>query len=162
MNADPDGAPTPAADEWLSRRSQEAEQAVDVAFDLSACVREPIHLLGGVQSYGTLLAAEVASGTVVTAADNTARLLGVEARELVGGPVLRVLGAPDWEEAVALSAEGEGAVLSLPVTAGAGPSPGPSTCRCTGATACWSWSSNRARPTRPPPATSTRASGARW
>lgn len=123
MNADPDGAPTPAADEWLSRRSQEAEQAVDVAFDLSACVREPIHLLGGVQSYGTLLAAEVASGTVVTAADNTARLLGVEARELVGGPVLRVLGAPDWEEAVALSAEGEGAVLSLPVTAGAGPSP---------------------------------------
>ncbi|MEU3111719.1 ATP-binding protein [Streptomyces albidoflavus] len=123
MNADPDGAPTPAADEWLSRRSQEAEQAVGAAFDLSACVREPIHLLGGVQSYGTLLAAEVASGTVVTAADNTARLLGVEARELVGGPVLRVLGAPDWEEAVALSAEGEGAVLSLPVTAGAGPSP---------------------------------------
>ncbi|MFC7466947.1 hypothetical protein ACFQVA_03915 [Actinomadura keratinilytica] len=123
MNADPDDDPTTAADDWLSRRFHEAEQATDEGFDLSACVREPIHLLGGIQSHGTLLAAEVASGTVVTAADNTARLLGVEARELVGGSVLRVLGASDWEEAVALSAEGEGAVLSLPVTAGAGPSP---------------------------------------
>lgn len=42
---------------------------------------------------------------------------------MVGGSVLRVLAAPDWEEALALSAEGEGAVLSLPVTAGAGPPP---------------------------------------
>ncbi|MER5890302.1 ATP-binding protein [Streptomyces sp. NPDC001941] len=84
---------------WLSDRQRSSEAAVPAAFDLEECVREPIHLLGGVQSYGTLLAVDPDTGTVRVAAANTADVLGTGHEDLVGGPVTRVLSADAWDEA---------------------------------------------------------------
>lgn len=107
-------------DDWLSQRAQAAEQAVPGGFDLSECVREPIHLLGGVQSYGTLLAVDAATGVIDTAAANTGLLLGVAAEDLVGGPVTRVVEPDDWTEALEATSGDEAPSAALPVTAGAG------------------------------------------
>ncbi|MFF5638469.1 ATP-binding protein [Streptomyces sp. NPDC012825] len=114
-----------AVDEgWLSGRTRAAEAAVG-GFDLSECVREPIHLLGGVQSHGTLLAVDAATAIVDTAATNTDALLGVAADDLVGSPVTRVLAADDWANAVEAVRAGcgedgdTGADAALPVEAGA-------------------------------------------
>ncbi|MFF4652226.1 ATP-binding protein [Streptomyces sp. NPDC001380] len=85
--------------DWLSERAVEAERQVSDAFDLGACVREPIHLLGGVQSYGTLLAVRAADGVVDSAALNTGDLLGAEAQDLVGTGAARLLGAEQWAQA---------------------------------------------------------------
>ncbi|MEW2167855.1 ATP-binding protein [Streptomyces sp. NPDC007084] len=106
------------AEDWLSRRARAAERAVPGAFDLAECVREPIHLLGGVQSYGTLLAVDAATGVVDTAAANTGSLLGVPAEDLVGGPVTRVLEAADWAEALEATSGEDAPSAALPVTAG--------------------------------------------
>ncbi|MFG3103624.1 ATP-binding protein [Streptomyces sp. NPDC048182] len=106
-------------DEWLSERARAAEASVGTGFDLSQCVRERIHQLGGVQSHGTLLAVDPASALVDTAAENTAALLGTPADELVGRPVTAVLADADWAEALAASAEADFVAATLPVTAGA-------------------------------------------
>ncbi|MGW2209642.1 ATP-binding protein [Streptomyces sp. NPDC001781] len=106
---------------WLSRRVHEAEASVPGGFDLSACVAERIHLLGGVQSYGTLLAVDVATGLVDTAAENTGALLGQDASALVGRPVTAVLDEADWAEATESAVEGDSVAVVFPVTAGAGP-----------------------------------------
>ncbi|MBK3590019.1 hypothetical protein JHN49_42845, partial [Streptomyces sp. MBT57] len=50
---------------WLSPKAVAAEAGVSQEFDLSQCVREPIHLLGGVQSYGALIAARPSSSSVL-------------------------------------------------------------------------------------------------
>ncbi|MDF3301432.1 ATP-binding protein [Streptomyces tropicalis] len=106
-------------DSWLSERARSAEAAVPGGFDLTQCVREPIHLLGGIQSYGTLLAVDAASGLVETAARNTGAILGVAAEDLVGGPVTRVLPARDWAECLeATDGDAEDGTAALPVTAG--------------------------------------------
>ncbi|MFD6418306.1 ATP-binding protein [Streptomyces sp. NPDC060194] len=114
-----------AVDEgWLSGRTRAAEAAVG-GFDLSECVREPIHLLGGVQSHGTLLAVDADTGIVDTAAANTDVLLGIAAADLVGSSVTRVLAPEDWAEAVETVRAGggeagdTGADAALPVEAGA-------------------------------------------
>ncbi|MEU6404241.1 ATP-binding protein [Streptomyces sp. NPDC046985] len=106
-------------EDWLSARARDAEASVAGGFDLSLCVREQIHRLGGVQSYGTLLAVAPESGLVDTAAENAEALLGVAAEDLVGRPVTGVLGAEDWAEALEASAEGDSMAVTLPVTAGA-------------------------------------------
>ncbi|MET9161243.1 ATP-binding protein [Streptomyces parvulus] len=106
-------------DEWLSNRAKSAEASAGTGFDLSVCVRERIHQLGGVQSHGTLLAADPESGLVDTAAENTGSLLGAPADGLVGRHVTAVLEEDDWAEAVAASAEGDSVAVTLPVTAGA-------------------------------------------
>ena len=62
------------SDGWLSERTVAAEQESGTTFDLSACVREPIHRLGGVQSHGALVA--LRDGRVVVASDNAEVLLG--------------------------------------------------------------------------------------
>lgn len=103
---------------WLSRHVRDAEAAVPGGFDLAQCVREPIHLLGGVQSHGTLLAVDMTSGLVDTAASNTRTLLGVEAADLVGAPVTRVLSPQNWAEAVEAVAGDEGNEAALTVLAG--------------------------------------------
>nr|WP_239154752.1 ATP-binding protein [Streptomyces sp. SID14446] len=108
----------------MSRRARAAEQAVPGGFDLSECVREPIHLLGGVQSYGTLLAVDAATGLVDTAAANTGPLLGVPAEDLVGGPVTRVVEPDDWNEALEATSGADAPSAALPVTAGTGSSRG--------------------------------------
>ncbi|MFF0135574.1 ATP-binding protein [Streptomyces sp. NPDC005227] len=110
----------PVGDDWLSQRARAAEQAVPGAFDLSECVREPIHLLGGVQSYGTLVAVDTATGVVDTAAANTGLLLGVAAEDLVGAPVTRVVEPDDWIEALEATSGDEAPSAALPVTAGEG------------------------------------------
>ncbi|MFJ3224395.1 ATP-binding protein [Streptomyces sp. NPDC086783] len=107
--------------DWLSQRAREAEAAVPGGFDLSECVREPIHLLGGVQSYGTLLAVAAVSGIVDTAAENSGALLGVAAGDLVGANVLEVLDADDWAEVLDATTGEDGTGAALPVVAGAGP-----------------------------------------
>ncbi|MFE0674107.1 ATP-binding protein [Streptomyces sp. NPDC058867] len=106
-------------DEWLSPRARLAEASVSGEFDLSVCVREQIHLLGGVQSHGTLLAVDPESGLVDTAADNTRALLGVAASDLVGRPVTAVLPAEDWAEALAAVGPDGSPAVCLPVMAGA-------------------------------------------
>ncbi|MFE7815869.1 ATP-binding protein [Streptomyces sp. NPDC057433] len=95
---------------------REAEATAAIGFDLDACLQEPIHLLGRIQSHGTLLAVEADTGTVDTAALNTGGLLGIAAEELVGGPVTRVLSPRDWAQALEVGAQHEAASLVLPVS----------------------------------------------
>ncbi|MEU4265888.1 ATP-binding protein [Streptomyces argenteolus] len=102
---------------------REAEAAAAVGFDLSKCAQEPIHLLGRIQSHGTLLGVEADTGTVDTAALNTGRLLGIEATELVGGPVTRVLPPEDWAEVLEVGAQHEAASMVLPVSIDVGGTP---------------------------------------
>ncbi|WP_130796463.1 ATP-binding protein [Streptomyces otsuchiensis] len=102
-------------DRWLSERARAAEAVVEGGFDLTECVREPIHLLGGVQSHGALVAVDPASGLVVVAAENTGEILGVEAAELVGAPVTRVLPEEDYAEAVTGTAGTDAVPVTLPV-----------------------------------------------
>ncbi|MGW4272598.1 ATP-binding protein [Streptomyces seoulensis] len=106
-------------DEWLSARTRAAEESVSDGFDLSLCVREKIHRLGGIQSYGTLLAVDPVSALVDTAAENTRTLLGVAARELVGRPVTDVLEPSDWAEALDCCAADDAPGVTFPVNAGA-------------------------------------------
>ncbi|MEU6485421.1 ATP-binding protein [Streptomyces sp. NPDC046887] len=107
--------------QWLSRRAREAEGAAEGNFDLTQCVREPIHLLGGVQSHGSLVAVDPDTGTVEVAARNTGTLLGVEAVDLVGGPVTRLLPAAVFAEALEAAGDEGGvpAALALPDEAAA-------------------------------------------
>ncbi|WP_203187127.1 ATP-binding protein [Streptomyces pratensis] len=100
----------------LPEPEREAEAAAAIGFDLSECVREPIHRLGMIQSHGTLLAAEADTGTVDTAALNTLFLLGIAAEELVGGPITRVLSPEHWDEALQVCAQPDAASLVLPVS----------------------------------------------
>ncbi|WP_424210627.1 ATP-binding protein [Streptomyces sp. BI20] len=95
--------PEPAADPWLSPGVRRAEAAVPAPFDLTACVREEIHLLGGIQSHGTLLAVDPVDGRVVLAARNTEEHLGAPAETLLGRPVTDLLPAEDHAEALALT-----------------------------------------------------------
>ncbi|ARF74236.1 histidine kinase [Kitasatospora albolonga] len=81
---------------WLSPKAVAAEAGVSQEFDLSQCVREPIHLLGGVQSYGALVAARLHDSVVDTVSRNTGEVLGRAAGELVGRPVTELIGAEQW------------------------------------------------------------------
>ncbi|GIE98448.1 ATP-binding protein [Paractinoplanes rishiriensis] len=74
---------------WLPDRVVAAEREVSATFDLTRCMREPIHRLGGIQSYGALVA--VRSGRVVVASANAADVLGVP--DPAGQPVERLLSA---------------------------------------------------------------------
>lgn len=63
------------------------------AAQLSECDREPIHLLGGIQPHGVLLAAERGTGVVRVVSANAGDLLGAEPGQLLGAPLSAVLGA---------------------------------------------------------------------
>lgn len=84
--------------------------------DLSLCDREPIHLLGGVQPRGVLVAFEPGQGTIGVVSANAATLLGMEPGALLGQPLSRVL-SPD-----ALARVEAGTALG-PVTVEAGGQP---------------------------------------
>ena len=60
----------------LSAREVAAEYAAGTVFDVDECAREPIHLLGSVQSHGALLALAEPELTVAVASSNTAAVLG--------------------------------------------------------------------------------------
>ncbi|OLR93879.1 histidine kinase [Actinokineospora bangkokensis] len=72
-------------------RDRAAEAVAGPAFDLSVCLSEPIHRLGGIQSHGALLA--VGGERVAVASENAAAVLGLPPGELVGAPVADLLGA---------------------------------------------------------------------
>ncbi|WP_411079729.1 ATP-binding protein [Streptomyces sp. cmx-18-6] len=99
---------------WLSPKAVAAEAGVSEEFDLSQCVREPIHLLGGVQSYGALVAARLEDSVVDTVSRNAGEVLGRAAEELVGRPVAELIGDEQW----ALARESTEAVPGVP---GGGP-----------------------------------------
>ncbi|MGW0034124.1 ATP-binding protein [Streptomyces sp. NPDC003314] len=113
MPAGPGESGGPVEQPWLSRRAREAEGASGGGFDLTRCVREPIHLLGSVQSCGSLVAVDPATGVVEVAARNTGSLLGVEAEDLVGGPVTRLVSAAVFEEAVEAAGDEGGVPAAL-------------------------------------------------
>ncbi|MFD4672560.1 ATP-binding protein [Lentzea sp. NPDC058450] len=83
--------------EWAEIARAEAE-AGTTSFDLTVCLTEPIHLLGGIQSYGALLAVDGA-GVIEVASANTTAVLGVAPEALLGTPVEALIGA-DGVEAV--------------------------------------------------------------
>ncbi|MFD9697538.1 ATP-binding protein [Lentzea sp. NPDC059081] len=76
---------------WARAARAEAE-AGTTSFDLTVCLTEPIHLLGGIQSYGALLAVDDA-GVVEVASENTTALLGSSPDTLIGSPVEALIGA---------------------------------------------------------------------
>ncbi|MGW7226691.1 ATP-binding protein [Streptomyces cyaneofuscatus] len=96
---------------WLSPKAVAAEAGVSQEFDLSQCVREPIHLLGGVQSYGALVAARLHDAVVDTVSRNAGDVLGRVAGELVGRPVTELVGDEQWalaRESTEAAGAGEG------------------------------------------------------
>jgi chemotaxis family two-component system sensor kinase Cph1 len=76
----------------LSAAEMAAEYATGTPFDIDECVREPIHLLGGIQSHGALVAVDPGTAAVAVASANTGDLLGVPARELLGTPLGDLVG----------------------------------------------------------------------
>ncbi|GAA2880220.1 Bacteriophytochrome (light-regulated signal transduction histidine kinase) [Actinoplanes cyaneus] len=93
---------------WLSERAEAAEREVGTPFDLTACVREPIHRLGGVQSHGALVAAR--AGRIVVTSANAAGMLGrVDDLEAL-------LGAGQRELVEALADADTGQTAMMPVT----------------------------------------------
>jgi chemotaxis family two-component system sensor kinase Cph1 len=97
--------------QWLPDRVVEAEREVDDNFDVSACVREPIHLLGGIQSHGALIG--VRDGRIEAHSANAGQLLGVP--DLAGAPVSRLI--TDWQLAtlVALADADTGQTATMPI-----------------------------------------------
>jgi chemotaxis family two-component system sensor kinase Cph1 len=97
-----------------------AEHAVGGGFDLTQCVREPIHLLGGVQSYGALIA--IRAGEIAVTSANAERMLGVAG--LVGAPATRLLDVDQLAALEELADADTGQTAMMPVTttaeAGAG------------------------------------------
>ncbi|WP_324291404.1 ATP-binding protein [Corallococcus sp. bb12-1] len=59
--------------------------------DLSVCDREPIHLLGGIQPRGVLVAFEKVGEAIAVVSSNAAALLGVGPDALVGQPLGRIV-----------------------------------------------------------------------
>jgi chemotaxis family two-component system sensor kinase Cph1 len=99
--------------QWLSEREHAAELESGTSFDLAECVREPIHRLGGVQSYGALVA--VLDGHIDVASTNTLNVLGVAAEDLIGTPIVRLLGQRQLAAITTLLDAEIGASVVLPV-----------------------------------------------
>ena len=96
---------------WLPDRVVAAEREAGTTFDLTACVREPIHRLGGVQSHGALVA--VRSGRVAVVSDNAAAVLGVD--DLGGAPVGRLLSDAQLATLRSLAEADTGQTAMMPI-----------------------------------------------
>ena len=96
----------------LSAREVAAEYATGTVFDVAECAREPLHLLGSVQSHGALLALAEPGLTVAVASSNTAAVLGVAPEALLGLPVADILGAEQAEQ-LHQAASGDDAVAAI-------------------------------------------------
>ncbi|SFE11211.1 ATP-binding protein [Spirosoma endophyticum] len=59
--------------------------------DLTNCEREPIHILGHIQSYGYLIAIQPDTYSIVHASDNIVDLVGLSAAQLLGQPLSALL-----------------------------------------------------------------------
>ncbi len=64
-------------------------------FDLTNCDREPIHILGHIQSYGYLIAIQPDTYSIVHVSDNIVGLVGVDAAQLLGQPIDTMLANTD-------------------------------------------------------------------
>ena len=74
--------------------------------DLTRCDQEPIHLLGGIQPHGVLLAFREPDLSVQVASANADGLLGVTPQALLGVPITRVLDESSLRRVRAGSARG--------------------------------------------------------
>ncbi|MCO8269647.1 GAF domain-containing protein [Actinoplanes sp. TRM 88003] len=101
--------------EWLPERVAAAERESGTSFDLTACVREPIHRLGGVQSYGALLA--VTRERVAVASDNAEAVLGVA--DLAGAPIGRIIDEQQRDTLWSLAETDAGQTAMMPLELGA-------------------------------------------
>jgi two-component system, chemotaxis family, sensor kinase Cph1 len=99
----------------LSARELAAEYATGTAFDITECAREPIHLLGSVQSHGALLALAEPDLTVAVASANTAALLGVAPEVLLGLPVAEILGAEQARQLREAASDDDSVAAIVPV-----------------------------------------------
>ncbi|GAA2545536.1 ATP-binding protein [Winogradskya consettensis] len=104
---------------WLSDRATAAELETGTTFDLAECVREPIHRLGGVQSYGALVALE--GDRVVVASANAAGMLGVGS--LVGAPVGLLLSTEQVGALTGLADADTGQTAMMPIELATGDGP---------------------------------------
>ncbi|GAB4027791.1 ATP-binding protein [Spirosoma koreense] len=66
--------------------------------DLTNCEREPIHILGHIQSHGYLLAIQPDSYSIVHASENIVDLVDVPAAQLVGKPLTALVAKTDLPE----------------------------------------------------------------
>ena len=69
-----------------------------ITFDLTNCDREPIHILGHIQSYGYLIAIQPDTYSILHASDNIVDLVGVDAAQLLGQPIDTLLVGTDLPE----------------------------------------------------------------
>ena len=99
----------------LSAREVAAEYATGTAFDITECAREPIHLLGSVQSHGALLALAEPDLTITGASANTAALLGVAPDVLLGLPVADILGAEQARQLQEALSDDDSVAVIVPV-----------------------------------------------
>ena len=99
----------------LSAREVAAEYATGTVFDVTECAREPIHLLGSVQSHGALLALAEPGLTVAVASSNTAAVLGVAPQALLGLPVADLLGVKQAEYLREAASGEDGVAAIVPV-----------------------------------------------
>jgi PAS fold len=99
----------------LSAREAAAEYAAGTDFDITKCAREPIHLLGSVQSHGALLALAEPGLAVAVASSNTAAMLGVDPETLLGLPVADILGADQARQLGEAASDEDGATAIVPV-----------------------------------------------
>ncbi len=99
----------------LSAREVAAEYATGTVFDVDECAREPIHLLGSVQSHGALLALAEPGLTVAMASSNTAAVLGVAPEALLGLPVADILGTEQAGQLHQAASDDDGVAAIVPV-----------------------------------------------
>ena len=99
----------------LSAREVAAEYATGTVFDLTECAREPIHLLGSVQSHGALLALAEPDLTIAVASANTAAVLGVAPEALLGLPVADILGAEQARQLHEAASDDDSVAAIVPV-----------------------------------------------
>ncbi|WP_026422069.1 ATP-binding protein [Actinokineospora inagensis] len=96
-------------------RERAAEVESGTPFDLSVCLNEPIHRLGGIQSYGALVAIGV-DGRIEVASSNCATVLG--RGDLVGTPAEALFGADALDAVQRTLAAPTGDRGLLPVSVG--------------------------------------------
>src|SRR3954449_2099112 len=81
------GVPKPGSAPVGSQPRPPMQTDNGAAVDLTNCDREPIHLIGAVQSFGFLLAVSSTDWCVTRASRNVVEWLGVEATDLLGRPL---------------------------------------------------------------------------
>jgi light-regulated signal transduction histidine kinase (bacteriophytochrome) len=77
----------------LDASTNKIEPADVTALDLTQCEREPIRIPGSVQPHGILLVLTARDMIVVSVSANSERHLGLTAQEMIGRPLVELIGA---------------------------------------------------------------------